>query len=397
MSRIAAHRTRDDEIPPERQSDLVSHLAALPDPRDRRGLRHQLAGVLAVAVCAVLAGAKSLAAIGEWAADAPPEVLVALGIRPEPLTGWVRAPDEATVRRVLAGIDGDALDAAIGAWLLGLQPPPPPPTVEPPTPRAPWRAVAVDGKTLRGSGPAGGQVHLLAVADHTSQAVLGQVDVAGKTNEISRFRPLLDGLDLRRTVVTADAMHTQRDHVDYLVTAKNAAYICIVKRNQPHLYRQLKALPWRDVPAGDDTRNRGHGRDEIRRLQVVTVTGLPFPHAAQAIRITRRVRPLTGGRWRTVTVYAVTNLTAHQASPAHLADYIRGHWGIEALHHIRDTTFAEDASQARTGNAPRAMASLRNLVIGVLRYRGATNIAQALRHNARDAHRPLTILGISPP
>ena len=98
-----------------------------------------------------------------------------------------------------------------------------------------------------------------------------------------------------------------------------------------------------------------------------------------------------------MTVYAVTNLTAHQASPAHLADYIRGHWGIEALHHIRDTTFAEDASQTRTGNAPRAMASLRNLVIGVLRYRGATNIAQALRHNARDAHRPLTILGISPP
>jgi hypothetical protein len=151
------------------------------------------------------------------------------------------------------------------------------------------------------------------------------------------------------------------------------------------------------VPTGDDTRNRGHGRDEIRRLQVVTVAGLPFPHAAQAIRITRRVRSLTGGRWRTVTVYAVTNLTAHQASPAHLADYIRGHWGIEALHHIRDTTFAEDASQTRTGNAPRAMASLRNLVIGVLRYRGATNIAQALRHNARDPHRPLTILGISTP
>jgi DDE_Tnp_1-associated len=76
--------------------------------------------VLAVAVCAVLAGARSLAAIGEWAADAPPEVLVALGIRPQPLTGWVRAPDEATVRRVLAGIDGDALDAAIGAWLAAL-------------------------------------------------------------------------------------------------------------------------------------------------------------------------------------------------------------------------------------------------------------------------------------
>jgi hypothetical protein len=99
---------------------------------------------------------------------------------------------------------------------------------------------------------------------------------------------------------------------------------------------------------------------ELRRLQVTTVAGLDFPHATQAIRITRRVRSLHGRRWRTVVVYAVTSLTAAQASPARLADWVRGHWGIEALHHIRDVTFAEDASQVRTGTAPRAMASLRN-------------------------------------
>jgi predicted transposase YbfD/YdcC len=98
-----------------------------------------------------------------------------------------------------------------------------------------------------------------------------------------------------------------------------------------------------------------------------------------------------------VTVYAITNLTALQAHPARLADYVRGHWGIEALHHIRDTTFAEDASQIRTGNAPRAMASLRNLAIGILRLRGHCNIAAALRRNARDATRPLPLLGITSP
>jgi hypothetical protein len=86
-----------------------------------------------------------------------------------------------------------------------------------------------------------------------------------------------------------------------------------------------------------------------------------------------------------VTVYAVTSLTAAQASPARLADYIRGHWGIEALHHIRDTTSAEDASQVRTGSAPRVMASLRNLVIAILRAHGDRNTAAALRRNARDA------------
>jgi hypothetical protein len=143
--------------------------------------------------------------------------------------------------------------------------------------------------------------------------------------------------------------------------------------------------------------NRGHGRAESRRLQVTTIAGLDFPHATQAIRVTRRVRPLASRRWRTVTVYAITSLTAAQASPARLADWIRGHWAIEALHHIRDVTFAEDASQTRTGTAPRAMASLRNLAIGVLRAQGDRNIAAALRRNARDATRVLPLLGITSP
>jgi predicted transposase YbfD/YdcC len=98
-----------------------------------------------------------------------------------------------------------------------------------------------------------------------------------------------------------------------------------------------------------------------------------------------------------VTTDAVTSLTAAQARPARLADWMRGHWGIEALHHLRDTTFAEDASQVRTGNAPRAMASLRNLAIGVLRRHRHRNIAAALRRNAGDATRVLPLLGITSP
>jgi hypothetical protein len=154
------------------------------------------------------------------------------------------------VRRILAVGDGDALDTAIGAWLLSLPPPPPAPRREPPTPRGPWRAVAVDGKTLRGSGPAGSQVHLLAVMDHTTSAVLAQRQADGKSNETTAFRPLLERIDLTRTVLTADAMHTQREHVEYLITTKQAAYLCIVKGNQPHLHRRVKALPWRQVPVG---------------------------------------------------------------------------------------------------------------------------------------------------
>jgi predicted transposase YbfD/YdcC len=297
---------------------LLDDLTQIADPRHRRGRWHPLVSMLAIAVCAVLTGARSLAAIGEWAADAPGQVLAALGVRRDPWTGVWQPPGEATVRRVLARVDPDALDQVIGRWLAEQQPPPPT-SRPPPPPRRPWRAVAVDGKTLRGSGHHGtAQVHLLAAMDHATGAILGQTDVQAATNEIARFRPLLDRLDLAGRVVTADAMHTQREHADWLVTEKHAAYLLMVKANQPTLHHQLRRLPWHNIPVADHTRDRGHGRVETRRLQVTTVAGLDFPHATQALRVTRRVRPLGVRRWRTVTVYAVTSLTNAQASPCPL-------------------------------------------------------------------------------
>jgi predicted transposase YbfD/YdcC len=112
--------------------------------------------------------------------------------------------------------------------------------------------------------------------------------------------------------------------------------------------------------------------------------GLLFPHAAQAVQIIRRTRRLDGRAWRRETAYAITSLTAQDAQPAQLAGWIRGHWKIEnQLHWVRDVTYAEDASQARTGTGPHVMASLRNLAISTHRLAGATNIAAALRHTAR--------------
>src|SRR5690242_2060700 len=214
--------------------------------------------------------------------------------------------------------------------------------------------------------------HLLAAADQQAGAVLAQAEVDGKTNEITCFVPLLAPLDLAGAVVTADALHAQREHAQFLVTQKNAHYILAVKNNQPTLYAQLASLPWRQVPAGFDARERGHGRAEWRTLKTTAVAaGIAFPHAAQAIQIKRRRKPLSGTKkWSTETSYAVTSLAAHQAAPAQLAGWMRGHWGIEALHHIRDVTYGEDASQIRTGNGPQVMATLRNLTIGVLKLGG---------------------------
>ena len=146
----------------------------------------------------------------------------------------------------------------------------------------------------------------------------------------------------------------------------------------------------------DRTCDRGHGRVELRTLKAVTVHHFGFPHTAQVIQVTRKVRDLGTRRWRTVVVYAVTSRTFAQASPARLADLLRGHWTIEnGLHHVRDVTFAEDASQLRTGTAPQVMACLRNLAIGALSHAGPVNLAAALRRHARDPARPLATLGIT--
>ena len=180
------------------------------------------------------------------------------------------------------------------------------------------------------------------------------------------------------------------------MVAKRAHYLLAVKANQPTLLKRCAELAWHRVPVLDRTRDQAHGRVEIRTLKAVTVHQFGFPHAAQVVQVTRKRRGLHTRRWRTVTAYAITSLTFAQASPARLADLLRGQWAIEnGLHWVRDVTFAEDGSQVRTGTAPQVMACLRNLVIGALSRAGPANVAAALRRHARDPRRPLATLGIS--
>ncbi|WP_345943292.1 ISAs1 family transposase [Streptomyces sp. SID8352] len=252
------------------------------------------------------------------------------------------------------------------------------------------RGLSVDGKSLRGAARARGRkIHLLAAVEHNTGLVLAQFDVGEKTGETTCFQPLLDTVaDLAGTVVTSDALHTQREHAGYLL-GRRAHSIAIVKGNQKKLRKQLKSLPWKGIPLQGRTRGSGHGRVEIRRIKVATVNNLLFPGACQAVQIKRRRTDRKTGK---TTVYAVTSLAAEQAAPARLAQLVRDHWKIEALHHVRDTTFAEDASQLRTGNAHRAMATWRNLAIGAMRLGGVKNMAAGLR---RNACRPLAFLGLA--
>jgi predicted transposase YbfD/YdcC len=225
-------------------------------------------------------------------------------------------------------------------------------------------------------------VHLLAVMDHTTRPVLAQTNVDATTNEITRFRPLLDQLDLTDTVVTADALHTQREHADWLVTVKHAAYLLIVKANQPTLHQQLRRLPWRAIPVADHPRPRARpGRvpppaSHHRRRPGPPPRHPGHPHHPRGPVPTQPPLAHHDG----VRSHQPHRRPGQPRPPGRLDP---GHWGIEALHHVRDTTFAEDACQVRTGNAPRAMASLRNLAIGILRLHGHRNTAAALRRNAR--------------
>jgi predicted transposase YbfD/YdcC len=365
--------------------DLREHLAGVPDPRARRGVRHTFMSILLVAAAAVLTGARSFTAIGEWAADAPQHVLKTLGTRRDRHHGRYRAPDEATLRRGLQAVDGNLLDTAIGAWLSSLA--------------GAVTAIAVDGKTLRGTCDQTGQggVHLLAAMTHDSGVVVSQRKVDGKTNEITCFQPLLDTVDLAGAVVTADAIHTQRSHASYLVEERGADYVLIVKANQPNLFAQLDALNWDLLPLHTN-KNIGHGRVERRTIRIQPAPeSIDFPHVAQVFLIERYVTDVSSGKKSAIAVLGITSRDTTQADALQIATYAREHWHIEnKLHYVRDVTYSEDASQTRTDNGPRAMASLRNLAISILRLAGKTNIAAALRHNGRDYTRPLQLLHINP-
>ncbi|MFI6744542.1 ISAs1 family transposase [Nonomuraea sp. NPDC050451] len=388
LARHLEHVTVTD--PPTDLPTLAKLLDTIPDPRSRRGRRYRLGPLLALSLLAVLGGATSLAKIARFIAGYDPDLRARAG-----LPGTVQ-PAASTLARLFARLDGDSFDAATCTYLATLADCGPPSTtdIRPPA-RTALSGLAVDGKTLRGSRTPDGAVHLLAATRHDTQTVIAQQQVKAKSNEIPAFTPLLSHLDLTGVVVTADALHTQHDHAHHVIAA-GGHYLFIVKGNQPTLLRRLKALPWREAILNDRTDETGHGRREIRRMKICTARpGLPFPHAAQAVQVKRRRTDHRTGKTTIVTIYAITDLPPGRITHAQLAALIRGHWGIEALHHIRDVTYREDASRIRTGTAPRIMASLRNLAIGLARLIGWTNIAAATDHYRSHPTDGLQLLGLT--
>src|SRR3954468_1535492 len=353
---------------------LVQALKAVPDPRRRRGRRHGLQSVLLLALQAVMAGASSWVAIAQWAATAPQ----ALGVCGAP-------PSAATFRRVLAAVDIAAVEAALTVWVTGCRARAQAARPSGMTVTEGRTVVAVDGKTLRGSKDVGGQqAKLVCVYDHAHQLVLTQTAVAGG-DEVAAFTAALATLpDLRNVLVTADTLHCQRTHANFLA-ARGGHYLFIVKSNQPLLRQALRRLPWAQAP-GTRRRGRGHGRTESRSIKVIDLEGTAahdlFPHASRAIKVVRRRR--IGVRRPSVEiVYAITSLDYRAADPRLLAVWLQGHWSIEnSVHHVRDVTQREDTSRIRRGAGPELMAALRNTATNIARLGGHANIAAAQRDAA---------------
>lgn len=387
---------------------LLECFAAVADPRDRRGVRHGLATMLGLCTAAVLSGCVTLTEITAWITAADQQVLAALGCRRD-ADGVCTPPHPDTVERVVAVLGAQGLADEVGGYLAGKAgitatgAPVAGPVVLP--------AIAVDGKAMRGAVGADGQIpYLLAAATHDQSVVIAERLIGAKTNEVPEFQPLLRALPVAvgGCVFTMDAAHTVRAHATFLTQDLLAHYVMIVKQNQKGLFDRLNCLDWASVPISHHSSDTGHGRRERRTIQVTDAPAdLGFPNAAQVFLIerytTRTVRKRTKGSRKykkvqvhtAVAVLGVTSLSAREAAPEHLAGYVRGHWAIEnKIHWVRDVTFREDASQVNTAARPRIMATLRNLVIGLIRQAGHHKIAATIRTIRNNPHLLLTIMGL---
>lgn len=361
---------------------LYLRLLALTDPRKRRGRRYTLALVVVALLLAKLAGQDNPTEIADWVRHRGGLFVDLFQLKRTAM------PHAATYRRLLTQPTLlSALEREFTAFLLS----------------APGAGqserVTLDGKTLRGVVPLenGRGRHLLAVFLPAEGLVLCQVAVDDKSNEIPAARQALKTLKLQGKIVTADALHTQRE-LSELVVAAGAHYVWTVKDNQPALRREIELLfqPEHCLPGTSPvitdlqtatTVNKGHGRLETRCLTVsrLLAESSNWPHLAQVFRLERTVQRIKTGESYTEVVYGVTSLPAAEASPARLLQIVREHWGIEnKLHWRRDALFHEDQTRTKSPTFGQALAAVNNWVIGLACRLGWTNLAQARRFF--DAH-----------
>lgn len=294
----------------------VSHVRSVPslldglegptDPRGRRGIRHRLVAVLAVAVVATLGGACNYREMGSAAADFSQDLLALAGARWNPLTRRRAAAGAATIRRVLIAADADALDRVIGGWLRACAT----------CGQAGWQ-IALDGKDLHGAWADDGRLVLFSALVHRREGqapvTLAQIRVPEGTTQTTQAKTLLAGLEIDGALVTMDAAHTCAATARHLVKDKNADYSMAVKGNREVLYAAGKRVASALVPGGQTPHvvtEDDHGRISTwttRSTGLPAGAGVRLPHAARLAVIRRDIADLAGRPTSKETVLMVTS------------------------------------------------------------------------------------------
>ena len=359
---------------------LYDRFQHIPDPRKAHGKRYSLVTLLVVIFLAKLCGKDKPLEIADWAKNHAEELAQLLQLS----RTWM--PHHNTIRRVFQStLDESKFERMAQEYSQQEQ-------------TGDGKVLAMDGKTLRGTGTAGiePQEHVLSLYDVCDQQVVAQASVDTKENEIPAAARVLEQVSLVGKIVTGDALHTQRAISGWIVD-KKGGYIWPVKENQLRLYQDIQRLFAPDQPKpgfGQITTdfqsvaktNSGHGRFEKRTLETSAMLNdyADWPGMGQVYRLVRTFSWIRRGQvYKTSceTEYGITSLSREQASPTQLLQLRRQHWLIETgLHYRRDVTFHEDATRMTIGAAGRILAMVHNVIIGLIKRAGYQNAAKARRY-----------------
>ena len=372
---------------------LIDILAEIPDPRNAKGKRHPLRAILALSVIAIMCGYRSYSAIAHWGRTYSPALIQALGFT------RAQTPCAATLHNLFKRLDIDKLEAVLSQWVTQ--------TLQSVSGTSGAMAVAIDGKTLRGSAKQNASVsHLLSVVSHQLGVTITQKAVDTKTNEIPISTEILSAFDVTGKIVTTDALLTQRDFCQK-VCALDADYVVPVGLNHKQLHHDIRCLfdppteisptqpafntlqqmhtEWNQTLDTYQTVEKSHGRIETRTLTASTALNdyIQWPGVEQVFEFSYQRIDISTGQVKQKTQYGITSLTPSQASAKDLLTLRRGHWTIENQSHwVHDVVLGEDASQVRCGVIPQVMSALRNTALAVLRFAGYDGMAQAMRYCA---------------
>lgn len=366
---------------------LYARLGQLTDRRARRGQRYTVALVVTIVLLAKLAGEKSVSGIAHWARLRQRWLRQALRLQRDSL------PCANTSTNVCNQVDVAELNALLAAYFVPPLPalPAAAEAVAPPADaQRAQRPLVLDGKTLRGSDQRGEAARparqVVTVYDVTHQGPLAQQARTSGQDERALAQQMLAGLDLRGCVVSADALHTQRDWVQQLCQ-QGGDYLLIAKGNQSLLRAQIAELFAAPLPRWLDERHartsgKAHGRREVRHLRASTelaeLLAPTWTGVAQVFQLDRRIT--RHGRTTHETVYGLTSLPPSVADAARLLALTRAHWFIENnVHWRRDVTLGEDACQVRARTAALVLAVLNTAVRALMDHLGVTNLAEKMR------------------